>query len=594
MKRALTAIALLSLITGIAGCGNKEETPAPSSTGTSQTAEGTAAPEENRIPELLPGEDREHAAELSLNTLITASVSTKEGGWYTFTTSGAVNDTYSVTFLNQTPGTDRLYGVLLDENGNEIKHDYAVDSGKAVTLSASLKPETTYYVRLYPDRKETIQYVLNVKDEANTAGNVLGTGDEADTMAGEVRGGTNQADAVLLPLDTKVYGSASDKRSVWFAFTTTDRVNASYAVTFISRTLDTDRLYARLMDEKGNEIKSDYALDNGKANTLNARLEPETIYYIQIYPDRNETIRFMLRVKDPEAETAGVSTAGNLAEARGTSDVLEGKILPGTNQDDSVMIPYDTEVKGTLHDKHWQWFAFTTSDAVNEDYTISCINETPESDRVYFRLFDEYGGELETGYATNSGSAASYTKRLSEETVYYIGVYRENKYITDYRLFVTGPAAPETPQAEIVEKEPLVFEVPFELNETQVMFVANEAVFIDEAAAREALEPVAQVILDHPGHEVLIAGTTATIGTQEACAALSGKRAEAVKTMLISEFGVPEEQLLTVGLGYEKDPFVRGRDIGANGNFVETEAAKNRRVIVMDAADPTAKSLLGN
>ena len=49
----------------------------------------------------------------------------------------------------------------------------------------------------------------------------------------------------------------------------------------------------------------------------------------------------------------------------------------------------------------------------------------------------------------------------------------------------------------------------------------------------------------------------------------------------------------TVGLGFAADPFVRGQDVDSNGNFVETEGAKNRRTIIMDAEDPIAKTLLG-
>ncbi len=53
-----------------------------------------------------------------------------------------------------------------------------------------------------------------------------------------------------------------------------------------------------------------------------------------------------------------------------------------------------------------------------------------------------------------------------------------------------------------------------------------------------------------------------------------------------------EGQHLTFGLGYEADPFVRGQDRDANGKFVESEGAKNRRVIVMDAEDLIAREIL--
>ena len=139
-----------------------------------------------------------------------------------------------------------------------------------------------------------------------------------------------------------------------------------------------------------------------------------------------------------------------------------------------------------------------------------------------------------------------------------------------------------------------MFETPFELSSTQVRFVANQAVFIDENEVKKVLAPVAEIILAHPDHPILLAGTTAKWGSQESCVALSNKRADAVKDLLVSHFGIPESQLITVGLGYEDDPFVRGREIDASGKFVETEGAKNRRVVVLDAESDTAKQILGH
>ena len=146
------------------------------------------------------------------------------------------------------------------------------------------------------------------------------------------------------------------------------------------------------------------------------------------------------------------------------------------------------------------------------------------------------------------------------------------------------------------EEEPIeetVFEVPFELNETQVRFKAESDKFIDPVAVEEALAPVAEIILSHPEHPILLAGTTATDGDQAARVELSERRAAAVKKVLVEKYAVPEEQLLTIGLGFEADPFERGRDRDSNGKFVETEGAKNRRVIVMDAESPVAKEILG-
>ena len=188
---------------------------------------------------------------------------------------------------------------------------------------------------------------------------------------------------------------------------------------------------------------------------------------------------------------------------------------------------------------------------------------------------------------------------LEPNTTYYLWINGGSK--AEYFLTIGAPEPKKTenPIAEAPKEEPepaedVVFEVPFELNETQVRFVADQAVFIDEEAAKEALAPVAEIILAHPDHPILLAGTTATFGTQEGCVRLSTRRTEAVKDLLVSEFGVPESQLITIGLGFADDPFVRGRDRDAYNNFIETEAAKNRRVIVLDAESEIARQILGN
>ena len=73
---------------------------------------------------------------------------------------------------------------------------------------------------------------------------------------------------------------------------------------------------------------------------------------------------------------------------------------------------------------------------------------------------------------------------------------------------------------------------------------------------------------------------------------ISLARANAVKDLLVNHFGVPEDQLLTLGLGFAKDPFERGQDRDSEGRFIESEARKNRRVVLIDADNPVAQQLL--
>ncbi|MCD8022265.1 MAG: OmpA family protein [Lachnospiraceae bacterium] len=121
---------------------------------------------------------------------------------------------------------------------------------------------------------------------------------------------------------------------------------------------------------------------------------------------------------------------------------------------------------------------------------------------------------------------------------------------------------------------------------------------MDEEAAKAAVEPVAEALLSHPDNAILIAGTTATDGTQESCVELSERRANAVKDLLVNEFGIPESQIQTIGLGYEADPFERRQDREIEGDitskFIESEGKKNRRVVIMDLASDIAQQILAD
>lgn len=150
---------------------------------------------------------------------------------------------------------------------------------------------------------------------------------------------------------------------------------------------------------------------------------------------------------------------------------------------------------------------------------------------------------------------------------------------------------PVTP-IDFPDEKSLVFATPWELGETQVKFIEDKAVFVDEKAVRSALTPVANALKQNPSETVLIAGTTATEPPSEECLKLSNLRAAAVKAVLVNEFVIPETQIQTIGLGYDRDPFPRAQERDVNGNWIEAEAAKNRRVIIMDVDDPLAKKIL--
>ena len=580
--------------------------------------------------EIFAATNQDDAQLIPLNARLDGKVSRGEGQWYAFSTNSAENATYRLTTVNMTRGTGALNLKVLNQYGEQM-HQYTLNaeqSGKASTLDLELPPDTTYYIYLAAEKGDTIQYSLTVhapedgavcggKNASDTSsqgagssqptedvstqennkpdnGSLIVAADGLESM-GEatemLRGGTNQNEAVLLPLNTKLTGKTTQDGGLWYAFTTSSTENATYRITTVNKTLDTSDLCLSIYNAYGEKMHS-YTLDAnqaGRASTLDLELPASTTYYIYIWAEKGDIISYSLIIRDPEEQKSGYSTAGSVSESVGA--VAGQEILAGTNQDEGGMIPLETEVSGKVSDGRGQWYAFTTNSVENATYEVTTVNKTPGTGDFCLRVYNMYG-ETMHWYSLNanqSGEAATESMQLSPKTTYYIYVWADKKDTIQYTLKIHGPEEQSAAGSVTVEEEPLVFETPFELNSTQVMFKAESDAFLDEAAAKEALKPVAEVILAHPDHPILLAGTTATDGDQQARVDLSNRRAAAVKNLLVSAFGVPEDQLTTIGLGFEADPFVRGQDRDANGKFIESEGAKNRRVIVMDANDPIAQ-----
>lgn len=120
------------------------------------------------------------------------------------------------------------------------------------------------------------------------------------------------------------------------------------------------------------------------------------------------------------------------------------------------------------------------------------------------------------------------------------------------------------------------------LDSASVQFVGDQAIFLDEAAAREAIRVYADLLLAHPDNRVYVIGTTAS-GDHDFCIRLSEARARAVADVL-QDFGVPEQQLTPMGLGCEDPWHIDDHD--ANGAWIEENAVQNRKVMIIDVNDP--------
>ena len=106
------------------------------------------------------------------------------------------------------------------------------------------------------------------------------------------------------------------------------------------------------------------------------------------------------------------------------------------------------------------------------------------------------------------------------------------------------------------------------------LFQPDSRLFNDIPAAADALQPLAQQLIDHQLTAILF-GDSSSMGTPEGRRALSGERAQSVANILI-QLGVPVAQLHVEGRGSDFPGFVPDRD--AKGALLPAAAALNDEV----------------
>ena len=151
-------------------------------------------------------------------------------------------------------------------------------------------------------------------------------------------------------------------------------------------------------------------------------------------------------------------------------------------------------------------------------------------------------------------------------------------------------AVAELPYISLVNTDPAAYlSGPVTLDSQAVSFLPDQAVFLDPAAAKAALEPIAQLLLEHPELRILMVGCTAS--GSEYTKVLSQQRADACAALLTDGYGVSASQIVTLGLGSENPWHVD--DLNPDGSFNEN-AALNRKTVVMDYNSPEAQQIVAS
>lgn len=150
--------------------------------------------------------------------------------------------------------------------------------------------------------------------------------------------------------------------------------------------------------------------------------------------------------------------------------------------------------------------------------------------------------------------------------------------------YVTTIPVPADP-----EPDPIDFDSKIIIDETKLAFLPDSTEFADENAAKAVMSPYAKLLKDNPENHIILAGTTAKVGSSDSCKIFSMKRAERIRDLFLSQ-GVSADQIDAVlGLGYDHKDYINDHD--PDGTLNEN-APHNRSVIIIDASTDEAAELI--
>lgn len=126
----------------------------------------------------------------------------------------------------------------------------------------------------------------------------------------------------------------------------------------------------------------------------------------------------------------------------------------------------------------------------------------------------------------------------------------------------------------------------------EIAFKSDSVEFVDEEQASQAVTKIINYMLNNKDYNLLLAASTATVPPQNKCESFSKKRAEAVKSLIISRSDnqIDSSRITTIGLGYENPYHVS--DTSKNGSLIEEKAKQNRAVYAMNRDSMEAKQLI--
>jgi outer membrane protein OmpA-like peptidoglycan-associated protein len=190
--------------------------------------------------------------------------------------------------------------------------------------------------------------------------------------------------------------------------------------------------------------------------------------------------------------------------------------------------------------------------------------------------FRQYGGKGNGGVFGGNHQASTQTPfKIGDEEVYHARIMADGKYV---KVYVNDARIANIPNAELGRSNKITVEVPGHadhpafIGNFSIMAggkklydaiaekgrVATQGIYFDTGSDRirpessPTLKEIGAMLKEHADLKLTIEGHTDDVGAAASNLSLSQKRAEAVKSVLVSTYGVGGDRLAAKGLGQTK------------------------------------------
>lgn len=327
------------------------------------------------------------------------------------------------------------------------------------------------------------------------------------------------------------------------------------------------------LSKQNKKLDAQFSVDDfiGRASSCRAA-EPEkdVAKSIRIAADsiaEKEGKKYLVLI-DNGLSTSGIATFKSLRgfDSKQIFDSLEGNIFPDLSGIEVI------------------WYSIGTAAGAQEELSSSDI----ENLKSFWELYLQKSGAVDIKFPKNVAVGNQESNDAALPFVSTVAVSQVESIIPASFSEVKAKVS-EKPPEERIEMVGQALDSGIKADETELTFKADSFELLDEEAAVRTMEPIVEYLVARRDKKVLLIGTTATYGSNESCIAFSLGRANTIKKIMM-EMGVSEEQLITVGLGY--DNVYHTQDIGEDGRLIEEAAVKNRSVIFFDAGSKEAAACI--